>query len=95
MIDFKYDDDENIDRMGYSITQPSCAERVETPVYQEEPTSGSTWTHHSGRLYTVLFLTNGLDRPDYPRTVVYVGVNGKLWSGPLSDWHRRMTKVGE
>jgi len=65
-----------------------------TPIMMDEPAAGSRWRHHSGRLYTVLFLTNGLDRPDYPRTVVYVGaVNGQIWSGPLHDWHRRMTEI--
>jgi len=59
-----------------------------------EPTPGSIWRHHSGRLYRVLFLTNKGGRPDYPRTVVYEGVsNHEKWSGPLSDWHWRMTEV--
>jgi hypothetical protein len=60
-----------------------------------EPDSGSTWRHHSGRLYTVLFLINdpNSDKPEYPRLVVYVGQNGKLWGGRLDDWHRRMTEV--
>jgi len=56
-----------------------------------EPFDGSVWRHHSGRYYEVLFLTNEHDRSDYPRTVVYQGQNGKRWSGPLADWHRRMT----
>jgi hypothetical protein len=60
---------------------------------QLEPNPGSLWKHHSGRIYKVLFLTNERDsRQDkYPRTVVYEGENGKRWSGPLSDWYRRMT----
>jgi len=57
----------------------------------QEPFEGSVWQHHSGHYYEVLFLTNEHDRSDYPRTVVYRGANGKLWSGPLVDWHRRMT----
>ena len=60
----------------------------------DDPKSGSVWKHHSGRLYTVLFMTNiDEDDPKYPRTVVYVGANGKLWSGPLNDWYRRMELV--
>ena len=61
----------------------------------EEPKSGSIWRHHSGRIYTVLFLVNEPDstKPEYPRTVVYVGQNGKLWAGRLDDWHRRMTAL--
>ena len=57
-----------------------------------DPTPGSIWKHSSGRVYTVLFLTNDDgSREKYPRTVVYIGAaNGKLWSGRLDDWHRRM-----
>jgi hypothetical protein len=58
-----------------------------------EPTEGSFWKHHSGRVYEVLFLTNKGGREDYPRTVVYKDDNGEQWSGPLSDWYRRMTQV--
>jgi len=59
----------------------------------EEPGPGSLWLHHSGRIYKVLFLTNLRNNEKYPRTVVYEGENGLRWSGPLSDWHRRMTKL--
>lgn len=61
----------------------------------ERPSSGSVWRHHSGRLYRVLFIANDVEpqKPKYPATVVYEGVqNGKIWAGPLSDWHRRMTE---
>lgn len=60
------------------------------------PQSGEQWRHHSGRVYTVLFLTNNEGdgvKDKYPVTVVYQGDNGKRWSGPLSDWHRRMTRI--
>lgn len=59
-----------------------------------EPEAGQRWRHHSGRVYTVLFLTNNEgdgQRDKYPVTVVYEGENSRRWSGPLSDWHRRMT----
>jgi hypothetical protein len=61
----------------------------------ERPEPGSRWRHHSGRVYRVLFLANdyGEPREGYPPTVVYEGENGHRWAGPLSDWHRRMTKV--
>ncbi len=62
----------------------------------DKPAKGSLWRHHSGRVYRVLFLTNDTDdqRSGYPATVVYEGVaNGKLWSGPLDDWRRRMTPI--
>ena len=62
-----------------------------------DPMPGSRWLHHSGRMYTVLFLVNEPEsnKPQYPRTVVYIGPNGKLWAGRLDDWHRRMTEVKE
>jgi hypothetical protein len=65
----------------------------------EQPAENSVWRHQSGRLYRVLFLTNlGGDGGKYPYTVVYVNhpsQTGLRWSGPLSDWHRRMTLVNE
>lgn len=73
------------------------ADESETSV----PKEGSKWRHHSGRIYTVLFLTNfeGADGADearrsaYPPTVIYQGENGLRWSGPLNDWYRRMTEI--
>lgn len=63
----------------------------------DEPQPGSYWRHHGGAIYRVLFLTNMKDgnQDRYPRTVVYVGPNCKLWSGPLHDWHRRMTFISK
>lgn len=73
-------------------------ERKGEDVIAAEPKPGEQWRHHSGRIYTVLFLTNNEGdgvKDKYPVTVVYQGDNGKRWSGPLSDWHRRMTRVEE
>lgn len=46
---------------------------------------GAVCRHHSGRVYTVLFVTNDVPdpRPEFPVTVVYMGANGKVWSRPL------------
>lgn len=54
---------------------------------------GSTWTHHSGRKYHVLFIANYTNHPrdGYPPMVIYEGENGRRWAGRLDDWHRRMT----
>lgn len=55
------------------------------------PQSGSKWTHHSGRKYVVLFLTNDEPEPKeaYPLTVVYQNVvNGRRFSRRADDWHR-------
>lgn len=56
---------------------------------------GSVWQHHSGIFYRVLAIANNTlnPKPNYPPTVIYRGPNGNLWSGPLSDWHRRMTWI--
>ena len=56
----------------------------------------SVWSHHSGRVYKVLFFTNGEGEraPKYPKTVVYENVdNGNRYSRPLDDWHRSMTLI--
>lgn len=57
------------------------------------PAISSIWQHYSGRLYTVLMITNEANtNPNYPVTVVYMNVNtGSRWSRPLFDWHRSMT----
>lgn len=57
----------------------------------------SLWKHTNGNIYRVLFLTNtaALFPEIYPITVVYKGMNGNVWSRPLSDWHRSMTIIGK
>ena len=57
------------------------------------PAQGSVWAHSNGNRYTVLMIAN-LDSQDevrYPKTVVYQGENGKVWSRAASDWGRSMT----
>lgn len=62
----------------------------------QEVKPGQLWRHHTGRIYTVLFIANEVDGPSrYPRSVVYIGPNGKIWCGELVDWHRRMTFIEE
>lgn len=54
----------------------------------------SRWKHSSGRIYSVITLTNlESTREDYPVTVVYQGESGTIWSRPYSDWHRSMTEL--
>lgn len=57
------------------------------------PKIGTKWTHSNGAVYTVESITNidSTNQARYPTTVVYRGTNDKLWSRPLSDWHRSMT----
>lgn len=59
---------------------------------QSRPYVGSVWRHHSGRLYTVLMLTNeNSDRQDrFPTTVCYQGQNGHRWSRPLVEFTDKM-----
>ena len=55
------------------------------------PTPGDCWAYYNGTPYRVLHIANLPDNPWYPQTVVYQGSNGRIWSRPLSDWHRSMT----
>lgn len=60
---------------------------------------GQVWQHYNGVMYLVLILANTegdnlMKREKYPETVVYRGVNGKVWSRRLDDWHRSMTFMG-
>ena len=56
-----------------------------------EVTPGSKWDHVNGNRYEVILLANEhSERSQYPVTVVYKGLNGKVWCRPLPDWHRSM-----
>lgn len=62
----------------------------------EDVQPGTRWTHHSGRIYEVMFRANDVPEPraEYPLTIVYKNVgNGTIWAGAAHDWHRRMTKI--
>lgn len=54
---------------------------------------GSVWRHTNGCIYTVLMITNEPNDDRYPRTIVYQGENGRVWSRRADDWHRSMTSV--
>lgn len=66
---------------------------MSTPTDTSLPLAGSAWQHHSGRTYTVLTLSNteGDDPERFVPTVVYQGEDGRVWSRPVSDWHRSMS----
>jgi hypothetical protein len=57
------------------------------------PRPTSKWHHSNGAVYVVLCIANEFtEQPDrYPQTVVYMGLNGRVWSRPATDWHRSMT----
>jgi hypothetical protein len=66
---------------------------TDTQISLPRPTS--EWQHDNGNVYIVLCIANEFtEQPDrYPQTVVYMGLNGRPWSRPASDWHRSMTPV--
>ncbi|WP_287201024.1 hypothetical protein [Pseudoalteromonas sp.] len=60
------------------------------------PPVGSIWIHSSGREYSVLAIANraSKDLEKYPVTVVYKNsFIGSVWSRPVNDWHRSMTRT--
>lgn len=60
-----------------------------------KPEEKTIWRHYNGVVYEVVAIANEHSTRDvYPPTVVYRGPNGRIWSRPLSDWHRSMTFVG-
>jgi hypothetical protein len=57
---------------------------------------GIVCRHHSGRVYTVLDVTNvdgvtGAPKETFPATVHYVGANGFTWSRPLSEFEQKFS----
>lgn len=63
-------------------------------VKERVPAKDEVWRHYNGILYVVEALANEYTtRDEYPATVVYRGPNRRVWSRPLSDWHRSMTYV--
>jgi hypothetical protein len=67
---------------------------MSAPDFQPAPAPGSVWQHRNGNIYYVVSVTNLLDVERYPKTVVYQGANGRLWSRPADDWHRSFTPIG-
>lgn len=67
--------------------------RYAVPV--EEVTPLSRWKHSNGNTYAVILITNehSENQDRYPTTIVYRDYDYKIWSKPLSDWHRSMTKM--
>lgn len=58
---------------------------------------GSTWTHSNGYVYRVIAIANhpSGDPLRYPASVVYQGENGRIWTRPMSEWHRSMSPWGD
>ncbi len=59
------------------------------------PRLDSIWQHTNGQRYSVFAIANDRSiRAEYPPTIMYRNVdNGRVYSRPLSDWHRSMTEV--
>lgn len=86
------------DKDGWFITDGIIPWIYAVPVEAvpvEEVTLLSRWKHGNGNTYTVLIITNehSENQDRYPTTVVYRDCNYEVWSKPLSDWHRSMTKI--
>ena len=56
-------------------------------------TPGSVWGHMNGNIYSVILIANESDDERYPKTVVYRGLNGKVWARRSDDWHRSMSLI--
>jgi hypothetical protein len=63
----------------------------------ELPKTDTVWQHSTGRYYKILLLTNTEADPgrelDHPVNVVYIGINGKIWSKTLENFLNKMTAV--
>ncbi len=58
------------------------------------PQVGSKWRHYNGNEYEVVLIANLHSiKDEYPITLVYRGANLRVWSRPLSDWHRSMATI--
>lgn len=59
------------------------------------PEIKSLWEHYNGLKYEVINLANvdSTDQEKYPETVVYQGINGKVWTRPLKEWHRSFKQI--
>lgn len=55
------------------------------------PAPGQRWRHRNGNVYTVLLIANEPNEERYPKTVVYIGGNGRVWARRADDWQRSMT----
>lgn len=61
-----------------------------------EPTPGDLWVHHNGNEYAVIEIANDhSDRPEYPRTVIYRGRNGRTWAKTESNFLEKMQFIRE
>lgn len=55
---------------------------------------GMVCRHHSGKVYTIIELTNTKRLSDaFPVTVVYMGTNGNMWSRPLSEFEEKFEVI--
>jgi hypothetical protein len=58
------------------------------------PSTGSTWMHESGTLYTVLCVSNvDAIRPGWSPTVVYVAPDGRVYSRPVTMFFEKFERV--
>jgi hypothetical protein len=75
--------------------QPMFETGVQTMTLLSDVPIGSVWAHTNGIQYRVVLHTNVEGtKPKYPITVCYQNIaNGKVYSRPLHDWARSMTRI--
>lgn len=58
----------------------------------DELRRGMVCRHHSGRVYTIVEITNhGARTDDFPLSVSYLGANGQSWSRKASEFVEKFT----
>lgn len=56
------------------------------------PQPEDCYQHMNGNTYEVILVANQHSvRPDYPTTVIYSGLNGKVWAKTLDNFLSKMT----
>jgi hypothetical protein len=78
-----------------ALWYPERLEGYEPPIKEEVkiPVIKSKWKHLNGIEYEVIAIANENDTIKYPTTVVYKGINGKIWSRLLTEWYRSFSKT--
>lgn len=84
-------------KSGMSLVENHAHVQIEYNVLNKEgveyPEIGSRYKHNNGNEYTVLQIANAhAESEDYPITVVYQGINGKIWAKTLDNFNNKMKR---
>lgn len=70
------------------------AEKIRVYETAIELKKGQIWKHRNGNEYEILLITNELDDPKYPKTVVYKNTRvGTVWSRFARNWAGSFTLI--